>query len=73
MTFMISHAAIVDEKDLGPNTDAAARGMTRFDPAESWRKASIPRPGRHWTAPDLSRCQASPAARWKETVCLEPD
>ena len=33
---------IVYEKELGPNTDATARRMTRFDPDESWRKASVP-------------------------------
>jgi hypothetical protein len=42
MTFMISHAGIVYEKDLGPNTDAVARAMVRFDPDESWHKASTP-------------------------------
>jgi hypothetical protein len=42
MTFMISHAGVVYEKDLGPNTDSVARAMTRFDPDDSWRKASTP-------------------------------
>jgi hypothetical protein len=42
MSFMISHAGTVYEKDLGPNTDTVARGITRFDPDPSWRKASIP-------------------------------
>ena len=42
MSFMISHTGVVYEKDLGPNTDAMARGMTRFDPDESWRKAQTP-------------------------------
>ncbi|HVO05368.1 MAG TPA: DUF2950 domain-containing protein [Burkholderiaceae bacterium] len=41
MTFMISHAGIVFEKDLGPSTDAIARAMTRFDPDPSWHKAAV--------------------------------
>jgi hypothetical protein len=42
MTFMVSHAGIVVEKDLGPSTDAIARAMTRFDPGEGWNKAPVP-------------------------------
>jgi len=42
MTFMVSHAGIVYEKDLGPSTDATARATTRFNPDESWHKASPP-------------------------------
>jgi hypothetical protein len=38
MTFMVSHDGVVYEKDLGPNTAALARAMTRFDPDSSWRK-----------------------------------
>jgi S-formylglutathione hydrolase FrmB len=41
MSFMISHAGVVYEKDLGPNTDAAARAMTRFNPDSSWRKSPV--------------------------------
>ena len=40
MSFMVSHAGIVYEKDLGANTDAVARGMVRFDPDASWRQAT---------------------------------
>ena len=42
MTFMVSHAGVVYEKDLGPGTDAAARAMTRFNPDKSWREALVP-------------------------------
>ena len=41
MSFMISHAGIVYEKDLGPNTDAIARAMTRFNPDPSWTKSQV--------------------------------
>jgi hypothetical protein len=41
MSFIISHAGVVYEKDLGPNTDAAARAMTRFNPDSSWRKSPV--------------------------------
>jgi len=42
MTFMVSHAGVVYEKDLGPNTEAIATAMTRFDPGEGWNKSSVP-------------------------------
>jgi len=42
MTFMVNHAGIVYEKDLGPSTAAIARAMTRFDPDASWNKATVP-------------------------------
>ena len=42
MTFMVSHAGTVLEKDLGPSTDAVARAMTRFNPDDSWHKAPVP-------------------------------
>jgi hypothetical protein len=40
MTFVVSHAGQVYEKNLGPNTDAAAHAMTLFNPDSSWRKVS---------------------------------
>ncbi|MDN3919980.1 DUF2950 domain-containing protein [Roseateles violae] len=40
MSFMINHEGVVYEKDLGPDTDALARAMTRFDPDPSWRKTA---------------------------------
>jgi len=42
MTFMVSHAGTVYEKDLGPSTDAVAHAMKRFNPDASWHKASVP-------------------------------
>jgi hypothetical protein len=42
MSFMVSHAGTVYEKDLGPSTDAIARAMTRFNPDASWHKAAVP-------------------------------
>jgi len=42
MTFMVSHAGIVYQKDLGPNSDGAARAMTTFNPDPSWSKAPLP-------------------------------
>jgi hypothetical protein len=42
MTFMVSHAGTVVEKDLGPDTDAVARAMTRFNPDASWHKSPVP-------------------------------
>jgi hypothetical protein len=37
MTFIVSHAGIVFEKDLGPDTAAQAQAMTTFDPGPGWR------------------------------------
>jgi Protein of unknown function (DUF2950) len=42
MSFMVSHAGIVYEKDLGPNSDAIARAMTTFNPDPSWKKSQVP-------------------------------
>ena len=42
MTFMVSHAGVVYEKDLGSSSDAVARAMTRFNPDGTWRPASPP-------------------------------
>jgi hypothetical protein len=42
MTFMVSHAGVVYEKNLGPGTDAAAQAMTRFNPDATWRKVEAP-------------------------------
>ena len=42
MTFMVSHAGIVYEKDLGPSTEAIAPTMTRFNPDSTWKKSPVP-------------------------------
>ena len=42
MTFMVSHAGIVYEKDLGPDSAAVAGAMTRFNPDASWKKSQVP-------------------------------
>lgn len=39
MTFIVSHAGVVYQKDLGPNTAAIARGIKVFNPDGSWKKA----------------------------------
>jgi hypothetical protein len=36
MTFIVNQDGIVREKDLGPETDAAARAMTTYEPDPSW-------------------------------------
>lgn len=42
MSFMVNHAGVVYQKNLGPKTDATARAMTRFDPDDSWQKIDVP-------------------------------
>jgi Protein of unknown function (DUF2950) len=41
MSFMVSHDGELYQKDLGPNTNALARAMTRFDPDSTWNKVSL--------------------------------
>ena len=38
MTFVVNQDGIVHEKDLGPETDAATRKMTVYNPDKSWRQ-----------------------------------
>jgi Protein of unknown function (DUF2950) len=38
MTFMVNHDGIVYQKDLGPNTAAAARALRSFDPDPTWSR-----------------------------------
>jgi hypothetical protein len=40
MTFMINHAGVLYEKDLGAKTDSVARAMTRYNPDSSWRRVA---------------------------------
>lgn len=40
MTFIVNQDGIVYQKNLGPNTDAAAQAMKTYDPDTSWQKAS---------------------------------
>ena len=40
MTFMLGHQGKLYQKDLGPNTAAIARSMTRFDPDGTWKEVT---------------------------------
>jgi hypothetical protein len=42
MTFLVNHDGSVYEKDLGPETPAAAQKITKFDPDQSWKKVGDP-------------------------------
>lgn len=39
MTFIVNHAGVVYQKDLGANTPAIARSIKLFNPDGSWKKA----------------------------------
>jgi Protein of unknown function (DUF2950) len=39
MTFIVNQQGIVYQKDLGPNTAALVKAMTRYDPDPSWQRA----------------------------------
>lgn len=41
MSFMISHDGEVFEKDLGPEGEALANAMKRFDPDDSWTPVAV--------------------------------
>lgn len=38
MTFLVNHDGVVYEKNLGPQSAAMARAMTKFNPDETWKK-----------------------------------
>jgi len=38
MTFIVSQDGVVNQKDLGPRSDALARQMSAYNPDASWRK-----------------------------------
>jgi hypothetical protein len=38
MTFIVNHDGVVYQKDLGANTVALARAMTKFNPDATWKK-----------------------------------
>ena len=38
MTFIVNHDGVVYEKDLGPETAAAVRKITRFSPDKTWKR-----------------------------------
>jgi hypothetical protein len=40
MTFIVNHAGVVLQKDLGPGTARIASRMSAFDPNQTWRRAA---------------------------------
>jgi hypothetical protein len=38
MTFIVNHDGVVFEKDLGPDTAAAVKKITRFNPDKTWKR-----------------------------------
>src|SRR5262245_713938 len=46
MTFIVSHAGDVFQKDLGPNTARLAERMTSFNPDSTWQKVADTEPDR---------------------------
>jgi hypothetical protein len=40
MTFIVNQDGVVWERDLGPDTANKVKAVTRFDPAEPWRKVA---------------------------------
>ncbi len=46
MTFVVNHAGIVFQKDLGPDTDELAEKITAFDPDSTWKEADVTEPAK---------------------------
>jgi hypothetical protein len=44
MTFIVNHAGVVYQKDLGQDTEAVAKRMMWFDPDRSWSKVEARKP-----------------------------
>jgi hypothetical protein len=44
MTFLVSHAGTVFQKDLGPETEKLAQRMTSFNPDKTWQKVDATAP-----------------------------
>jgi hypothetical protein len=44
MTFLVNHAGIVYQKDLGDYTATLANRMNWFDPDQTWKKVEVPSP-----------------------------
>ncbi len=41
MSFIVNQDGVVYEKDLGPQTQAVVKGITRYDPDDTWRPAQV--------------------------------
>jgi len=44
MTFMVNHAGVVYQKDLGKRTERIAMRIPRFDPDQTWKKVDLVKP-----------------------------
>ncbi|WP_369722130.1 DUF2950 domain-containing protein [Bradyrhizobium sp. LLZ17] len=44
MTFLVNHAGVVYQKDLGPRAEALATRVTAFDPDQTWKKVDVAKP-----------------------------
>ena len=44
MTFMVSHAGVVYQKDMGPRTGRVAEQISAFDPSKGWEPVRVTLP-----------------------------
>jgi hypothetical protein len=44
MSFLVNHAGIVYQKDLGTRTESIASRITLFDPDQTWKKVDVAKP-----------------------------
>ena len=57
MTFMVNHAGIVYQEDLGVRTEIIAKRITLFDPDQTWKKVAVVSPwGCRCTIPKMRIC-----------------
>ena len=44
MTFLVNHAGVVYQKDLGKRTESLAGRIILFDPDQTWKKVGVAAP-----------------------------
>jgi hypothetical protein len=44
MTFVVNHAGVVYQKDLGNSTESLVKRMNYFNPDQTWKKADAAKP-----------------------------
>lgn len=42
MTFIVNHEGVVNQKDLGPDTESIAKEITAYNPDSTWQKSQLP-------------------------------
>ena len=46
MTFIVNHQGVINQKDLGKDTEKLARAVQTYNPDNTWKKVETPPPPR---------------------------